>query len=330
MAKIKYEVLAHYHKANGLPLHRRLFGEIGALAPLASMFSPLSNWAVNNTLSKWIAEKTIGVDRRRDMPTFVRPTYEQWFRKRRSRHTSDKKVVLFPDTFMNYSEPAIGKAAVEVLEACGFEVILPKKRCCGRPLISEGMLDRAIENASYNIDALGVYADAGIPIIGCEPSCTSALTDDYVELIGTPAAKRVAEATCSFAEFFAQLTENGELPLEFSAEPRDILLHGHCHQRALVGIQPTVEMLSSPAAHDVTVIDSSCCGMAGAFGYEKAHYELSMNIGELRLFGAVREKPPGSFTLSAAGFSCRHQLEHATGVQPKHPIEVLHEALTQT
>ena len=330
MAKIKYEVLAHYHKANGLPLHRRLFGEIGALAPLASMFSPLSNWAVNNTLSKWIAEKTIGVDRRRDMPTFVRPTYEQWFRKRRSRRTSDKKVVLFSDTFMNYSEPAIGKAAVEVLEACGFEVLLPKKRCCGRPLISEGMLDRAVENASYNIDALRVYADEGIPIIGCEPSCTSTLTDDYVELIGTPAAKRVAEATCSFEEFFAQLTENDEVPLAFSSEPRDILLHGHCHQRALVGIQPTVEMLSLPAEHDVTVIDSSCCGMAGAFGYEKAHYELSMKIGELRLFGAVREKPHGSFTLSAAGFSCRHQLEHATGVQPKHPIEVLREALTHT
>ncbi len=330
MAKIKYEVLAHYHKANGLPLRRRLFGEIGALAPLGSMFSPLSNWAVNNTLSKWIAEKIIGVDRRRDMPTFVRPTYEQWFRKRRSPHTSDKKVVLFPDTFMNYSEPSIGKAAVEVLEACGFEVILPKKRCCGRPLISEGMLDRAIENASYNIDALRVYADSGIPIIGCEPSCTSAITDDYLELIGTPDAKRVAEVTCSFEEFFAQLAENGEVPIEFSAEPRDILLHGHCHQRALVGIQPTVKMLSVPAKHDVTVIDSSCCGMAGAFGYEKAHYELSMKIGELRLFGAVREKSLGNFTLSAAGFSCRHQLEHATGVQPKHPVEVLSEALMQT
>ena len=330
MAKIKYEVLAHYHKANGLPLHRRLFGEIGALAPFGSMFSPLSNWATNNTLSKWIAEKLIGVDRRRDMPTFVRPTYEQWFRKRRSRRTSDKKVVLFPDTFMNYSEPAIGKAAVEVLEACGFEVILPEKRCCGRPLISEGMLDRAIENANYNIHALRAYADEGIPIIGCEPSCTSALTDDYVELIGTPDAKRLAEATCSFEEFFGQLTENGELPMEFSTAPRDILLHGHCHQRALVGIQPTVNMLNLPTAHDVTVIDSSCCGMAGAFGYEKVHYDLSMKIGELRLFGAVREKPPGSFTLSAAGFSCRHQLEHATGVQPKHPVEVLREALTQT
>lgn len=330
MAKIKYEVLAHYHKANGLPLHRRLFGEIGALAPFGSMFSPLSSWAVNNTLSKWIAEKLIGVDRRRDMPTFVRPTYEQWFRKRRSRRTSDKKVVLFSDTFMNYSEPSIGKAATELLEACGFEVILPEKRCCGRPLISEGMLDRAIENASYNINALRTYVDKGIPIIGCEPSCTSAITDDYVELIGTPDAKRLAEATCSFEEFFLQLAEKDELPLEFSTEPRDVLLHGHCHQRALVGIQPTVKMLSLPAEHDVTVIDSSCCGMAGAFGYEKAHYDLSMEIGELRLFGAVREKPPESFTLSAAGFSCRHQLEHGTGVQPKHPVEVLREALTQT
>ncbi len=327
MAKIKYEVLAHYHKANGLPLHRRLFGEIGALAPLGSMFSPFSNWTVNNGLSKWVAEKLIGVDRRRDMPTFVRPTHEQWFRKRKSRRTSDKKVVLFSDTFMNYSEPSIGKAAVELLEACGFEVLLPKKRCCGRPLISEGMLDRAVANASYNIDVLRGYADAGIPIVGCEPSCTSAITDDYVELIGTPDAKRVAEATCSFEEFFVQLAEKGELPLEFSTEPCDILLHGHCHQRALVGIQPTVKMLSLPSEHNVTVIDSSCCGMAGAFGYEKAHYDLSMKIGELRLFEAVREKSPGSFSLSAAGFSCRHQLEHGTGVQPKHPVEILREAV---
>ena len=174
---------------------------------------------------------------------------------------------------MNYSEPAIGKAAVEVLEACGFEVLLPEKRCCGRPLISEGMLDRAIENASYNIDVLRGYADAGIPIIGCEPSCTSAITDDYLELIGTPDAQRVAKATYSFEEFFAALAENRELPLEFSADSRDILLHGHCHQRALIGIQPTVEMLSLPAQHTVEVIDSSCCGMAGAFGYEKTHYD---------------------------------------------------------
>ena len=329
MAKIKYEVLAHYHKANGLPLHRRMFGEIASLAPFGSAFAPLSNWAVNNRLSKWLAEKFIGVDRRRDMPTFVRPTFTQWFRKSHTpeRITASNKVVLFADTFMNYSEPAIGKAAVEVLEALGFTVILPEKKCCGRPLISEGMLDRALENARYNIASLQQYADEGVPIIGCEPSCTSTLTDDYVELINTPAAKRVAESTCSFEEFIAQLHENGELPLTFTDEARDILLHGHCHQRALVGIQPTVEMLSLPPAHDVTVLDSSCCGMAGAFGYEKAHYELSMKIGELRLFPTVREKLAGDVTLSAPGFSCRHQLEHGTGVLPKHPIEVLREAI---
>ena len=333
MAKIKYEVLAHYHKANGLPLHRRMFGEIASLAPFGSAFAPLSNWAVNNRLSKWLAEKFIGVDRRREMPTFVRPTFTQWFRKSHNRRsaperiTASNKVVLFADTFMNYSEPAIGKAAVEVLEALGFTVILPEKKCCGRPLISEGMLDRALENARYNIASLQQYADEGVPIIGCEPSCTSTLTDDYVELINTPAAKRVAEATCSFEEFIAQLHENEELPLIFTDEARDILLHGHCHQRALVGIQPTVEMLSLPPAHDVTVLDSSCCGMAGAFGYEKAHYELSMKIGELRLFPTVREKLAGNVTVSAPGFSCRHQLEHGTGVLPKHPIEVLREAI---
>lgn len=333
MAKIKYEVLAHYHKANGLPLHRRMFGEIASLAPFGSAFAPLSNWAVNNRLSKWLAEKFIGVDRRRDMPTFVRPTFTQWFRKSHNRTsaperiTASNKVVLFADTFMNYSEPAIGKAAVEVLEALGFTVILPEKKCCARPLISEGMLDRALENARYNIASLQQYADEGIPIIGCEPSCTSTLTDDYVELINTPAAKRVAEATCSFEEFIAQLHENGASSLTFTDEARDILLHGHCHQRALVGIQPTVEMLSLPPAHDVTVLDSSCCGMAGAFGYEKAHYELSMKIGELRLFPTVREKLAGDVTLSAPGFSCRHQLEHGTGVLPKHPIEVLREAI---
>ncbi len=326
MAKIKYEVLAHYRKANGLPLRNRLFGEIGALAILGSAFAPLSSWATNNVPAKWIAEKLLGIDRRRDMPTFVHRTFQKWFRKQHTPATSDKKVVLFHDTFMNHSEPNIGKAAVHVLEAAGFEVILPDKKCCGRPLISEGMLDRAIENATYNIAQLHEYAKAGIPIVGCEPSCTSTLTDDYVELINTKKAKQVAEATRSFEEFIVHIHENGTLPLTFKTDPRDILLHGHCHQRALVGIQPTVQMLSLPPAHNVTVIDSSCCGMAGAFGYEKTHYELSMNIGELRLFPTIREKTT-EFTLTASGFSCRHQLEHGTGIHPKHPIEVLSEAI---
>ena len=327
MAKIKYEMLAHYRKANGLPLQNRLFGEIGSLAVLGSAFAPISNWATNNPISKWIAEKLIGVDRRRDMPTFVHQSFEKWFRKRKSPLTSDKKVVLFHDTFMNYSEPHIGKAAVNVLESAGYEVILPTKQCCGRPLISEGMLDKAIDNANYNIEHLHNFVEKGIPIVGCEPSCTSAITDDYVDLINTDKAKQVAENTYSLEEFLLHLNDKDGLSLSFGSEPRDILLHGHCHQRALAGIQPIQKMLELPQAHNVTVIDSSCCGMAGSFGYEKSHYELSMKIGELRLFPAIREKS-GEFTLTASGFSCRHQLEHGTGIIPKHPIEVLSEAIS--
>ena len=326
MAKIKYEVLAHYRKENGLPLRNRLFGEIGSLAGLGSAFAPMSNWATNNPLSKWMAEKILGVDRRRDMPAFVQQTFEKWFTKRKVSQTSDKKVVLFHDTFMNHSEPNIGKAAVNVLESAGYEIILPNKRCCGRPLISEGMLKRAIENAYYNIEQLHTYAEAGIPIVGCEPSCTSAITDDYVDLIGTSKAKRVAKATYTLEEFLLQAHEINELPLTFKEEQREILLHGHCHQRALIGIQPVQQMLELPQAHTVTVIDSSCCGMAGSFGYEKNHYDISMNIGELRLFPAILERS-GEFTLTASGFSCRHQIEHGTGILPKHPIEVLNEAI---
>lgn len=326
MAKIKYEVLAHYRKANGLPLRNRLFGEIGSLAGLGSTFAPFSNWATNNPVSKWIAEQLMGIDQRRDMPSFVHTTFEKWYRKRKSQYTSDKKVVLFHDTFLNYSEPNIGKAAVNVLESIGYEVILPERRCCGRPLISEGMLDRAISNANYNIEQLHKYAVEGIPIIGCEPSCTSALTDDYVDLINTAEAKQVADATYSIEEFLIRTIEEDNIQFSFNTQPNEILLHGHCHQRALVGTQPVKQLLEMPPGNTVDLIDSSCCGMAGSFGYEKSHYDISMNIGELRLFPSIRERN-GEFILSASGFSCRHQLEHGTGILPKHPIEVLNEAI---
>ena len=326
MAKIKYEVLAHYRKANGLPLRNRLFGEIGSLAVLGSAFAPFSNWATNNPVSKWIAEQLMGIDRRRDMPSFVHSTFEKWFTKRSSQNSSDKKVVLFHDTFMNFSEPNIGKAAVHVLESAGYEVILPEKRCCGRPLISEGMLDRAIDNANYNIEQLHKYAVEEIPIIGCEPSCTSAITDDYVDLINSPQAKQVADATLSIEEFLVKEKQKNNLQLSFKSESNDILLHGHCHQRALVGTQPVMKLLEMPPGNTVEIIDSSCCGMAGSFGYEKSHYDISMKIGELRLFPSIRERND-NFILTASGFSCRHQLEHGTGILPKHPIEVLHEAI---
>ena len=327
MAKIKYEFLAHYHKANGLPLRNRLFGNIAQLAALGSAFAPVSNWTMNSAPSRWLMEKLAGIDRRRRQPTFVRETFEKWFRKQPRRgHDSNRRVVLFHDTFINYSEPNVGKAAVAVLKGAGFEVILPKKRCCARPMISKGMLDRAIENARYNIKQLLPYATQGIPIVGCEPSCVSTLKDDYVDLVPGEDSKTVAGQTFMIEEFLMDCHERGELNLRFSDVQREILLHGHCHQKALVGIKSSERLLSLPPGYDVKTIDSGCCGMAGAFGYEAEHYDISMQIGARQLFKAVNEQQ-GDFEIAAAGFSCRHQIRDGTGKAPKHLIELIRDAL---
>ena len=327
MAKIKYEFLAHYYKERGLPIRNRLFGEIARFSKFGSKFAPLSNWFVNRWISKRILEKYVGVDQRRSLPRFVRRTFEKRFAgRRRPTGNQRKQVVLFHDTFMNYNYPHIGEAALHVLETAGFEVILPQKKCCGRPMISKGMLDQAIENARYNVEQLKPYAAKGIPIVGCEPSCILALRDDYVDLIEGSDAKLVGERAFMIEEFLINAHEAGELNLDFTDDRKDILLHGHCHQRAIVGIQPSVKALNLPPGFTVEVMDSSCCGMAGSFGYEKEHYDLSMKIGELRLFGKIKEKE-GDFEVAVAGVSCREQIRHGTGKEPKHLIELLADAI---
>ena len=302
MAKLKYEFLAHYYNARGLPLRNRLFGNIAKLSAIGSAFAPVSNWSMNNGVSKWAMEKIIGIDRRRTLPTFARETFERWYAKRESQNRSGsrKQVVLFHDTFMNYNEPQIGKAAVAVLEAAGFEVILPDKRCCGRPMISKGMLERAIENAHYNVKKLLPYAREGIPVIGCEPSCISALRDDYVDLIPGDDSKLVAEHAFMIEEFLLACHNSEELHLQYTDTEKNVLLHGHCHQKALIGISPSVEVLSLPTGYNVEVIDSGCCGMAGSFGYETEHYEVSMECGRRQLFKTVEEQH-GNSEIAAAG-----------------------------
>jgi FAD/FMN-containing dehydrogenase/Fe-S oxidoreductase len=331
MAKLKYEFLAHYYNARGLPLRNRLFGNIAKLSAIGSAFAPVSNWSMNNGVSKWAMEKIIGIDRRRTLPTFARETFERWYAKRESQNRSGsrKQVVLFHDTFMNYNEPQIGKAAVAVLEAAGFEVILPDKRCCGRPMISKGMLERAIENAHYNVKKLLPYAREGIPVIGCEPSCISALRDDYVDLIPGDDSKLVAEHAFMIEEFLLACHNSDELHLQYTDTEKNVLLHGHCHQKALIGISPSVEVLSLPTGYNVEVIDSGCCGMAGSFGYETEHYEVSMECGRRQLFKTVEEQH-GNSEIAAAGFSCRHQIEHGTGKTAKHLIEVFRDAIRET
>jgi len=325
MAKIKYEFLAHYYKENGLPLRNRLFGNIDKLNQLGCAFAPLSNWIMRRKIVKWAFDRFVGIDKRRYFPKFTSQTFETWFKKRET-ISRPKKVVLFHDTYLNYNDPQIGIATVKILATAGYETILPDKRCCGKPMISKGMLEKAIENARYNIEHLSKYAEQGYPIVGCEPSCMLTIRDDYPELIDDERAKLVAENTYTIEEFLFMLHENGELNLDFNGNRKKILLHGHCYQKALVGTAPALEILKLPPGYEVEEIDSGCCGMAGAFGYEKEHYEVSMGIGEMRLFKAINSQT-GEFEVVASGTSCRQQIVDGTGKRAKHPVEVLAEAL---
>jgi Fe-S oxidoreductase len=239
-------------------------------------------------------------------------------------------VILFHDTFMHYNYPEIGKAAVTVLERAGYEVVLVAKRCCGRPMISKGMLEDARANAIHNVKVLAPYAAQGIPIIGCEPSCLLTLRDEYPDLVSDTQVESVAANSFMIEEFLANLHARGELDLAFNDVRRKLLLHGHCHQKALIGTGPSLTVLRLPPGFEVEEVDSGCCGMAGSFGFEREHYDLSKAIGARRLFPAVEDKMTatnGNFDVVAAGVSCRQQVEHFTGKRPKHLVEVLAEAL---
>ena len=184
MAKMKYEFLYHYHQANGLPLRNRLFGHIGAVSALGARLAPLSNWMARAAPNRRLLERVAGIDRRRPLPAFARETFTDWFdRRRRPAAAPRGEVVLFHDTFVTYNTPAVGRAAVELLEAAGYRVHLVNRKCCGRPLISKGMLDEAREHARWNVAKLAPLVARGLPVIGLEPSCLLTLRDEYVELV---------------------------------------------------------------------------------------------------------------------------------------------------
>lgn len=325
MAKLKFEFLAHYYKENGLPLRNWIFGNFELMDKLGCAFAPLSNWVMRRKVTKWAFDRFLGIDKRRDFPSFAGQTFEKWFTKR-PRVTSPKKVVLFHDTYMNYNEPNIGIAVTEILEKSGFEVILPDKMCCGKPMISKGMVRHMIKNAVYNIEHLAEYAGQNIPIVGCEPSCILTIRDDYLDLVDDKRTKLVSDHTYTIEEFLSMLYEKGELNLDFNDTEKDILLHGHCYQKAYIGTEPALQILGLPPGYQVEEIPSGCCGMGGAFGYEKEHYDISMKVGNLFLFKAIKEKE-GEFDVVASGISCRHQIAHGTGKRAKHLVEVLAEAL---
>jgi len=327
MAKIKYEFLDHYHRANGLPLRNRIFGGIETLNRLGSRLAPLSNWLANSSLNRWLMELFAGVDRRRPLPQFASETFEDWFRGHKAEGDGAKgEVVLFHDTFNNFNTPNVAIAATRFLERSGYRVLLVEKRCCGRPMISKGMLTQAKENAAWNVDKLAPYADKGIPIVGLEPSCLLTLRDEYPEFLRTDAAKKVAANSFLLEEFVQREQAAGRLTINGSGNGRKLLLHGHCHQKALVGTAPTVAMLKA-AGFEVSEVDSGCCGMAGSFGFEKEHYDLSLTIGNRRLGPAVKAAG-ADVEIVAPGISCRQQIDHLAGRKAKHPAELLLEVLS--
>ena len=328
MAKMKYEFLHHYHAAHGVPLRSRFFGRIGDLSWWGSRLAPVSNWLAAAPPSRWLLERLLGIDRRRPLPPFARESFTDWFDRRPVRRDAPRgSVVLFNDTFATYNAPEIGRAAVEVLEAAGYRVELVDRKCCGRPLISKGMLDEARASAAFNVARLHPFAVRGIAVVGLEPSCLLTLRDEYVDLLRSEEARLVARSAFLLEEFLLRERARG-LTLRFRDGARRALLHGHCHQKASVGTAPTVAALRW-AGYEVTEVDSGCCGMAGSFGFEKEHYELSVTLGNRRLAPAVQAAAADTEVV-APGISCRQQIEHLAGRRAKHPAEVLRDALEST
>jgi FAD/FMN-containing dehydrogenase/Fe-S oxidoreductase len=332
MAKLKYEFLHHYYKANGLPLRNRLFGRIERLNRLMSRVPTLANWITSVPFNRWLMEKVAGIDRRRPLPALAAETFTEWFRKReglRQRlgtETPRGEVVLFHDTFVTYNTPEIGRAAVQLLEAAGYQVVLVERKCCGRPLISKGMLTEARDNAAWNVERLHPYAARGVAIVGLEPSCLLTIRDEWVDLLRTDEARTVAAHSALLEQFLLRERARG-LSLTWAAHGRQALLHGHCHQKAMVGTGPTVGVLRW-AGYTVSEVDSGCCGMAGSFGFEREHYDISVELGNRRLAPAVKATP-ATTEVVAPGISCRQQIQHLAGRRAKHPAEVLWEALAR-
>lgn len=308
MAKLKAEYLHRQKKS----LRDYLFGHIPTFLWLGSWMPRITNFMMKSGVMRFL-----GVAKERALPQLFKKRFSKMLSKGAER---ERKVVLFNDTFTEFTAGDIGLSAKRVLEAAGFEVIVPPYRCCGRTLISKGYLEEAKVKAQAVIASLLPYAEAGIPIVGIEPSCIFTLRDEMCAF-GIEKAEVVAKATKTIEELLLEI----DLPLKISEET--ILVHGHCHQKANIGTKATMQFLEKIKGAAIHEIPSGCCGMAGSFGFEKEHYEFSQKIGELKLFPEIREAP--NATVVANGVSCRQQIHDAIGVRPVHTVELLEKLLQQ-
>ncbi|WP_336021636.1 FAD-binding and (Fe-S)-binding domain-containing protein [Halobellus salinisoli] len=329
LAKLKTELKHQYHEEKGASLRSKLFGNIDAASKWGSRLAPLSNWATSLPGSGVVMERVFGIAPDRSLPPFADESLVEWFQRREpsiSEAAADRKVVLFPDTYTNYSYPEPGKAAVRVLEAAGVHVRIPSDLGpSGRAAYSVGLLDHAADRARRNVDAFTRYLDDGWEIVAVEPSDAVVFQDEYTTLLSDSDAERVSRHAYGICEYLDVHRLVEDLPVQTDPISESLAYHGHCHQHAAGKDHHAVGVLRR-AGYEVDPLDSGCCGMAGSFGYEAEHYEVSKSIAEL-LFDKIRASE--ATQVVAPGGSCRSQIGDGPLVDehPPHPIELVAQAL---
>lgn len=333
VSKLKAEYLQQYYDIHGIPLKARMIAEFPLLSKLASVLPGLYNFAFSNKFTAGILKNMMNMASERHVPALHHQTLTSWYkqfkRKQKGRHFS-RKVYFFCDEFTNYNDVTIGSRCIELLTALDYEVIIPEHVESGRTHLSKGLVKRAKTIAQKNIELLSFIIDESYPLIGIEPSAILTFRDEYIDLVSgelKEKAKALSTKVMLFEEFMAAEIDKGHIRKEsFKTDERRVIIHGHCHQKALSSVNFIKKVLSWPAHYEATVINSGCCGMAGSFGFDKDHYATSMKIGELVLFPAVR-KQPEDVIIAAPGTSCRHQIKDGTGKAALHPAEILFNAL---
>lgn len=329
MAKLKAEYSYQNFKEKGTPLRAKLFANVTRTNKLASHVPKLYNFFMKNRLTSSIAKKMMGVAEEREMPLLQETTLDRWYKNNTQKGDFTKgEIYLFNDEFTNYNDTQIGITSIKLLNALGYKVIIPKHEESGRTFISKGFLADAKNIAQKNVELLSTLLSEDQPLIGLEPSAILTLRDEYLDLVeDQKSAKYIAKHTFTLEEFLAREIKAGKITSSsFTDKAEHIRLHGHCHQKALSSLSPSKIALGLPKNYKVQLIPSGCCGMAGSFGYEKEHYEVSMKIGELVLFPTVRKEPESSI-ICAPGTSCRHQIKDGTQRKALHPVEILYNAL---
>jgi Fe-S oxidoreductase len=314
-----------------MPFEVRLIAHYPAIMNILAKLPKFSNLILQYSLFGLLSKKIIGFAPERNFPKLSEKSLSAFLRKRELRESGKNgKVYLFNDEFLNSTDAHIGIKAIRLLERLGYEVVVPHHVQSGRTYLSKGLVRKAQKIALKNIMLLSDLISEQTPLIGIEPSAILSFRDEYPELVPDvwkEAAKKLANNALMFDEFIVREVNKGLIsPEQFTSEPKIIKLHGHCHQKSLATTASTRQILSLPVNYKVDEIPSGCCGMAGSFGYEKKHYELSMKIGEMVLFPAVR-KAPDDVIVAAPGTSCREQISHGTGKKAVHPVEVLYDAL---